>query len=800
MRQNILHIGVSLLLYWLITLLANSLLVLPPNRLHLCSFLPPLLGLMYGPAAALGVGMGELLLHGEELSNAVSALFSGTPPGLALGSVPLLSRDFLCALLSASLPFFLWHRVLSSSFALRIRTLMNFIGVIFLMTMAKAAIIALTTSKASAVQILLAGKSSSTEFFDYIFFRTTTDFNLALFFSFPIFFFLVSRGFPFFMPGSGCARKESAAPEEHPLLMLVFYPFLLVLFLLMDLSGAIYGMDRLDVWQMFNLEILTAMNFSMAILACIFLKFRHSITNNIIMLELLTVLLAAFALGGICYVSMNRLTEDRIAETMDTVSAMSRGRLSGALDGIRTSAQSMRDLALRKLKSYDRFASSPEYQEEYLREMEELLYPIAYHTDGCISYYLRCVVELTGPKAGFYCVRPAGHWEGIQTPFHSRYATDISQYAEKDLGWYYLPLRRHNPTWTAPYVDVNTNARVMSYSMPLYAEGKPLGVIGMDVDFEYLIHEIRRMAVYEHGFAYLTDRNGHVLYHKDYRAGTLVPEDPDIYTRETYLSSGIWLGIAVPAYEIYKDRNAMLIHLVLCMLILVMVLSTLSIYLALRGIRPLMALMEVVKKMAAGNLNVTVAYKSRNELGALASGINEMAAKLDAYIHHDGLTGLRNTAAYRRSVETLKKRSQKEHIPYALVIFDANFLKQTNDRYGHEAGNELICRIASRISAIFAHSPAFRVGGDEFIVILEGDDYEDRERLLAKFDEAIAHTTLQFEGHEIAVSVARGLAVHQAGQSYEELFQQADAAMYQNKADVKAKKKWRETWSKQQET
>jgi diguanylate cyclase (GGDEF)-like protein len=210
--------------------------------------------------------------------------------------------------------------------------------------------------------------------------------------------------------------------------------------------------------------------------------------------------------------------------------------------------------------------------------------------------------------------------------------------------------------------------------------------------------------------------------------------------------------------------------------------------------------MEVVKKMAAGNLNVTVSYKSRNELGALASGINEMAAKLDAYIHHDGLTGLRNTAAYRRSVERLKQRSQKEYIPYALVIFDANFLKQTNDRYGHEAGNELICRIASRISSVFAHSPAFRVGGDEFIVILEGSDYENREKLLVKFDEAIAHTPLQFEGHEITVSVARGMAVHREGQSYADLFQQADTAMYQNKADIKAKTKWKETWAKQQET
>lgn len=782
MRKKAIHLVAAMLLYWLGTLGTDGLLVMPPHAFRVTSFLPPILGLMWGPVAVPGVVLAEVLLGWEFF---FQFLQTGDTAGLG---IPL--RNMLCSALAAYLPFRLWHSLWvhrRHPFALHPPILFKFVLILLVVTLVNAVIIGLTTQHREVRQILLSAGFNSATIFDYVLFRATTDCNLALFFGMPVFLFLAGRNYPFYLPGEARIRHGFQGTGSHMLFPMVLYFFLLALFLLLDLSGAIYGLDRLDVWQMFHAEIITTANLAMVAFTYILLRFRYSIMNDLMMLEVITVCVCAFALGGISYLSMSRITDNRITETLDTMSHLSRERLSNSLGNIRAGVRSMHDLALQELGDYERFRASSEYREQYLRNMERLLYPIAYSTDGCISFYLRCTPEIAGPRAGFYWTRPPGHWEGTHNPFQPRYVTDLNEFPEEALGWYYQPLRRRNPTWIEPYVDVNTNAYVISYSMPLYVGDTPIGIIGMDVDFEYLIHEIRRMSVYEHGFAYLTDRYGRVLFHKDYPPGSTIPPDPNLHVRETYLNSGIWLGIAVPAYDIYADRNTMLIHLTVGMLLIAMAISFFSIWLAIRGIRPLLVLTQAVKKIAAGNLEVELAYKSRNELGILTRGIREMATKLEIYVYHDKLTGLKNTAAYARYVEGLKKRSGEKEVPYALVVFDANFLKRINDHYGHEAGNELIRRAAALVSHVFSRSQVFRIGGDEFIAILEDQDYRERRELVADFIALAKEARFTFDGQELPVSVACGMAEHREGEDYTDTFQEADAAMYEHKAAIKAK-------------
>ncbi len=261
--------------------------------------------------------------------------------------------------------------------------------------------------------------------------------------------------------------------------------------------------------------------------------------------------------------------------------------------------------------------------------------------------------------------------------------------------------------------------------------------------------------------------------------------NPDYYERETYLFDGVWLGIAMPRHDVYAERNNMLMHLIASMLFVAIMVSFFSIWLASRGIRPLLALTDAAKRIAAGNLDVKIPYESENELGALVDSIREMVSKLEVYVYRDKLTGLRNTAAYMRKGAELDKRRSEESLAYAVVVFDANFLKRVNDRYGHEAGNELIRRAANIICRVFAHSPVFRVGGDEFVAILEKQDYEHREQLLRSFDEQTQAERFEVEGDELAVSVARGIGVYRSGMEYAAVFHEADAAMYEHKMGMK---------------
>ena len=150
----------------------------------------------------------------------------------------------------------------------------------------------------------------------------------------------------------------------------------------------------------------------------------------------------------------------------------------------------------------------------------------------------------------------------------------------------------------------------------------------------------------------------------------------------------------------------------------------------------------------------------------------------------DQLTGVKNTHAY---VEAEKKVDERitagELKDFGLIVFDLNELKITNDTRGHEAGDQLIQDACRLICRKFKHSPVYRIGGDEFVVMLEGDDFEHRKSLLAEFD-----TQMEENQKRGAVVVASGLAIYRPGQdnSYRRIFERADQRMYDRKGTLKA--------------
>ena len=157
-------------------------------------------------------------------------------------------------------------------------------------------------------------------------------------------------------------------------------------------------------------------------------------------------------------------------------------------------------------------------------------------------------------------------------------------------------------------------------------------------------------------------------------------------------------------------------------------------------------------------------------------------------MYRDKLTGLRNAAAYISKAKELDLQSKIDaSLKYGVIIFDANFLKKVNDNYGHEAGNELLRHSASVIQRVFSNSFVYRIGGDEFAAILEGDDYEKRQELLTLFDEELAAEHFQAGTEILSLSVARGLGIYEQGQEFSSVSKKADAAMYNHKLAIKSK-------------
>ena len=160
---------------------------------------------------------------------------------------------------------------------------------------------------------------------------------------------------------------------------------------------------------------------------------------------------------------------------------------------------------------------------------------------------------------------------------------------------------------------------------------------------------------------------------------------------------------------------------------------------------------------------------------------NLTAAKIQA--NRDELTGVKNKHAYAELEESLNKLiADKEPVNFAVTVFDVNNLKAVNDTEGHQAGDQLLKDACRTICHIFAHSPVFRVGGDEFVVISRGNDYEEIEILLAKLNK-INRDNASNGG----IIIASGMSKFDHDENVAKVFERADAAMYENKKKLKEK-------------
>jgi diguanylate cyclase (GGDEF)-like protein len=163
--------------------------------------------------------------------------------------------------------------------------------------------------------------------------------------------------------------------------------------------------------------------------------------------------------------------------------------------------------------------------------------------------------------------------------------------------------------------------------------------------------------------------------------------------------------------------------------------------------------------------------------------------------YQDPLTGVKSKAAFNVKMKELT-RDIVAGEEFAIVMVDINNLKETNDRYGHDKGDRYLIGSCRTICTTFKHSPVFRVGGDEFVVILQNDNYEDREYLLEKLETRFEQshnddTKKEWERYWAAT----GMAEYQMGshETVEDVLKRADEEMYKKKMEMKGKASGKET-------
>ena len=179
----------------------------------------------------------------------------------------------------------------------------------------------------------------------------------------------------------------------------------------------------------------------------------------------------------------------------------------------------------------------------------------------------------------------------------------------------------------------------------------------------------------------------------------------------------------------------------------------------------------------------------------LIVGINDVDAQVKQEQEHekrlklaqkqamvDALTGVKSKFAYLEAEASLDDQIKEQSRPaFAVVILDVNNLKQVNDTFGHQAGDQYLCDACRIICQVFKHSPVFRIGGDEFAVIAKGQDYEHIEELVRSIQEHNLNSI-----RDGGVVVACGMSTFTDDDpNVASVFGRADADMYTNKQRLK---------------
>ena len=150
---------------------------------------------------------------------------------------------------------------------------------------------------------------------------------------------------------------------------------------------------------------------------------------------------------------------------------------------------------------------------------------------------------------------------------------------------------------------------------------------------------------------------------------------------------------------------------------------------------------------------------------------------------HDALTSLPNRASFTEHLEEAVRRAKRTHWQLALMFLDVDQFKRVNDSLGHDAGDQLLRVLAARIRARVRETDLlFRMGGDEFTVILEDVRGPEEAAMVAQRVIEATREPLQLGHHELAVSVSIGIALFPRDDAGgERLVKSADTAMYRAK-------------------
>lgn len=471
------------------------------------------------------------------------------------------------------------------------------------------------------------------------------------------------------------------------------------------------------------------------------------------------------------------------------------------LDGVETAVQDEVSCIVDDIRAMKKTGQS-----EWRNTAERLFGNIASHTNGAVLYcaHVDANKTLNGDMEAFCYYRTNTtmaftkwkDWAGV-----------TSKIADASLGWDEKRLEKGIALWLEPIDLENNGTQTELFLAPVMVDGEYCGYVAMGIDFSVIQRRVAAIRLYDNGYAFLVDSDANVMYHPDFGVGSNLKshtdeEAPQVdavlaagrdagdiiaykYRGEEkrmaffVLRNSMRLVMTANATEIYRQRNELVAVLVLIGVFAILI----SVFMTMRQVdtvlTPLRNLTKAAERAAQGDVDVRILAPNVMEVRELAKAYNKTVDRMrsqieliDQLARRDQLTGLQNRTAFYEETQALDARiAAGEDVRFDVVMFDVNDLKPVNDEQGHDAGDALLRRAATFLSHAFEGYDVYRIGGDEFVLVCEGE-LDDVESRMDSGD----------------VSIAWGKASYRAGEDagVSAVVGRADVAMYDCKRRMKS--------------
>jgi diguanylate cyclase (GGDEF)-like protein len=204
----------------------------------------------------------------------------------------------------------------------------------------------------------------------------------------------------------------------------------------------------------------------------------------------------------------------------------------------------------------------------------------------------------------------------------------------------------------------------------------------------------------------------------------------------------------------------------------------------LRNEKELLGLLIIGKDVRDYFLDNMTFFERVSTQFSIALSNARIYSKMEDLAMKDGLTGIYNRAYMTQKINEHISGSVLSNSAWAILIFDIDYFKKVNDRYGHLFGDEVIrvCANQAKETAELYHGVAARYGGEEFVIIVKGQSIESLREIANDLHSKIKQKKVDYRGDSVYVDVSVGVAAYPfTCNNPAELIDRADKAMYYSK-------------------